>query len=71
MGRSRAGRIRYVLHLDLINSSGIAYMVKDNAFHFNLTSLFLKQDVFETCIHEAVEEMRVVFEATIPVKAKL
>ena len=46
-------------------------MVKDNAFHFNLTSLFLKQDVFETCIHEAVEEMRVVFEATIPVKAKL
>jgi carnitine O-acetyltransferase len=50
---------------------GIAYMIKDNCLHFNLTSLFLKNDVMEAHIHSAVEEMRVVFEATIPPKAKL
>ncbi len=50
---------------------GIAYMVKENALHFNLTSLHLQNDVMEAYIHEAVEEMKEVFEATIPIKAKL
>ncbi len=50
---------------------GIAYMVKENAFHFNLASRHLQNDVFESYLHEAIEDMKVVFEATIPPKAKL
>lgn len=50
---------------------GIAYMVKENSLHFNVVSLFLQNEIMETYLHEAVEEMREVFEATIPVKAKL
>ena len=50
---------------------GIAYMVKENSFQFNLVSRFLSNDKLETYIHEAVEEMKTVFEATIPIKAKL
>nr|KAJ3419227.1 Carnitine O-acetyltransferase mitochondrial [Polyrhizophydium stewartii] len=51
---------------------GVAYQVKDNAFHFNLVSLFLKNDHFQTYFHEALHEMRTVFEATIPApKTKL
>ena len=50
---------------------GIAYMVKDNCLQFNVTSMHLQNDIMEAHIHSAVEEMRVVFEATIPPKAKL
>ncbi|KAI8923844.1 Choline/Carnitine o-acyltransferase-domain-containing protein [Entophlyctis helioformis] len=45
---------------------GIAYQVKENALHFNLVSLFLKNDHLQTYFHEALHEMRAVFEATIP-----
>ncbi|KAH6564636.1 hypothetical protein BASA62_007786 [Batrachochytrium salamandrivorans] len=51
---------------------GIAYQVKDDAFHFNLVSLFLKNDHLQTYLCEALHEMRTVFEASLPVpKAKL
>lgn len=45
---------------------GIAYQVKERSLNFNLTSRFLSQEAFETYLHEAVEEMREVFEATAP-----
>jgi carnitine O-acetyltransferase len=51
---------------------GIAYMIKDNSFHFNVCSLFLRNHHFEAYFHEALQEMRMVFEASIPhQKAKL
>ncbi|KAI8838924.1 acyltransferase ChoActase/COT/CPT [Chytridium lagenaria] len=51
---------------------GIAYMVKDNALQFNLVSLNLRNDTLKHFFLEALREMKVVFEATIPPpKAKL
>ncbi|KAJ3101774.1 Carnitine O-acetyltransferase mitochondrial [Phlyctochytrium planicorne] len=51
---------------------GVAYMVKENALQFNLVSLNLRNDVFKHYFFEALREMKVVFEATIPPpKAKL
>ena len=50
---------------------GIAYMVKENSLQFNLASQFLNNHVLEHYLHEAMDEMKVVFEATIPIKAKL
>ncbi|KAK5664662.1 Carnitine O-acetyltransferase mitochondrial [Batrachochytrium dendrobatidis] len=51
---------------------GIAYQVKNNAFHFNLVSLHLNNEHLHTYLIEALHEMRTVFEATAPIpKAKL
>lgn len=51
---------------------GIAYMVKNNSLQFNLCSLKLKNHHLQTYFHEALNEMKVVFEATVPApKAKL
>jgi carnitine O-acetyltransferase len=50
---------------------GIAYMVKENSLCFNVASQHLNNHVLEHYIHEAVDEMKVILEATIPIKAKL
>ncbi|KAJ3218879.1 Carnitine O-acetyltransferase mitochondrial [Clydaea vesicula] len=53
---------------------GCAYMVKNNSLHFNLVSLKLGNETFRHYFHEALNEMKVVFEKTIPEltpKAKL
>ncbi len=50
---------------------GIAYMVKNDSMHFNVASLHLKNDHLKHYFVEALEEMKVIFEATIPVSAKL
>lgn len=51
---------------------GIAYMVKNNSMQFNLCSIKLNNHHLQTYFHEALHEMRDVFEATIPQpKAKL
>lgn len=53
---------------------GCAYMVKDNSLQFNLASLKLGADTFRHYFHEALNEMKLAFEASIPdpqVKAKL
>lgn len=56
------------------NGWGVAYMVKDNSLQFNLASLKLGADRFNHYFHEALNEMKLVFESSIPdpqVKAKL
>ena len=45
---------------------GIAYMVKENALHFNIASYYHRNDRLRAYFHEALAEMRQVFEATIP-----
>lgn len=52
---------------------GIAYMVKNDSLYFNIVSLKLKNDHLKHYFNEALNEMRAVFEATIPQvpKAKL
>lgn len=45
---------------------GIAYMVNSNSMQFNLVSLFLKNEHLQHYFHEALHEMRAVFEATAP-----
>ncbi|KAJ3057991.1 Carnitine O-acetyltransferase mitochondrial, partial [Quaeritorhiza haematococci] len=53
---------------------GVAYMVKENSFQFNLVSQKLGAERFRHYFHEALGEMREVFEASVPVpqvKAKL
>ena len=48
------------------------YMVKNNSMQFNLCSIKLNNHHLQTYFHEALHEMRDVFEATIPQpKAKL
>ncbi|KAJ3145763.1 Carnitine O-acetyltransferase mitochondrial [Irineochytrium annulatum] len=51
---------------------GCAYMVKNESLQFNLVSRFLQNDEFKHYFKEALREMKVVLEATIPApKAKL
>lgn len=50
---------------------GIAYMIKENSFHFNVCSLFLQNHHFGTHLHEALAEMKEIFEATIPPRSKI
>lgn len=50
---------------------GIAYMVKNDSLQFNIVSQQLKNRHMDTFLHEALNEMQVVFAATNPVKAKL
>ncbi|KAJ3323237.1 Carnitine O-acetyltransferase mitochondrial [Boothiomyces sp. JEL0866] len=51
---------------------GIAYMVKNNSLQFNLASMRLNNRHLDTYFHEALNEMRQVFEASLPEpKAKL
>jgi carnitine O-acetyltransferase len=51
---------------------GVAYQVKNTSLMFNLVSQKLNNVHFQTYFHEALNEMRVVFEATAPApKAKL
>lgn len=45
---------------------GVAYMVKNNSLQFNLVSQKLNNHHFKTYFHEALNEMRPVFEATAP-----
>jgi carnitine O-acetyltransferase len=40
---------------------GVAYMVKNNSLHFNIVSLKLRNDHLAAYIHEALSEMRLVF----------
>lgn len=54
---------------------GVAYMVNADRLQFNLVSLFLRNDHFREHLHQALHEMRLVFEASLPppkpAKAKL
>ncbi|KAJ3027223.1 UNVERIFIED_CONTAM: Carnitine O-acetyltransferase mitochondrial [Siphonaria sp. JEL0065] len=45
---------------------GVAYMVKNDSLQFNLVSLKLQNDIMHYNFMEALREMKVVFEATIP-----
>jgi len=50
---------------------GIAYMVKNDSFQFNLVSMHLRNEHLAQYLHQAMHEMKAVFTATIPTKAKL
>lgn len=51
---------------------GVAYMVKNQSMHFNLGSKASVDGVlFKHYFGEALEDMKVVFGASIPVTAKL
>ena len=50
---------------------GIAYMVKNDSLQFNIVSQKLNNRHLDTYLHEALNEMKVVFAATNPIKAKL
>lgn len=46
-------------------------MVKENSLHFNLASKNLDGAQFKHFFGEALEEMKLVFQVTIPIQAKL
>jgi carnitine O-acetyltransferase len=50
---------------------GIAYMVKNDSLQFNLVSQKLNNHHLQHHFHEALWEMKTVFEKTIPQKSKL
>ncbi|KAK9768335.1 Carnitine O-acetyltransferase mitochondrial [Basidiobolus ranarum] len=54
---------------------GIAYIIKNNALHFTVTSMNLGADTLSYCLAEAAEDMKKLFESEIPAekntKAKL
>jgi carnitine O-acetyltransferase len=51
---------------------GIAYMVKNESLQFNIVSQKLFNQHLDQYFHEALQEMKVVFEKTIPIpKSKL